>query len=218
LYDEKGGSSEILRNLKVVCYNQKEGEIIKSKLNKQDRFEKRLNDYFSEVSFVVPNVKVGSVFEYSYAIESNAYRNIKPWQLQFEIPVGYNYFKYDIEDWFVYKIYLTGNIHDSETGKTTADDWGFNSNEGEIWSYKNTPIYKEPYQPNMDDIYGKINFQLIALPFAKKDISTSYDALNKSLLQSEYFGKHLNKKGLLAALNLGKALPMKVVLLQHQFW
>jgi len=204
LYAPKGDSKQTISNIKAVCYNLENGEIVETKLKKEDRFEKRLNESYKEISFVIPNVKVGSVFEYTYRIESEYYRYVPSWQLHFDIPVKHNIFDYSIVDEFLYKVYFTGNIVDASTGKTGNDNWGFDSRKGGLYSSNNLPIYEEPYQPNIGDVYGKVNFQLVRFIPTYKDYSSDYDALNKQLLKSEYFGMRLDNRGVLKALNLTK--------------
>lgn len=207
LYAPKGESKQTVSSIKAVCYNLENGTIVETKLKKEDRFEKRLSENYKEVSFVIPNVKVGSVFEYSYRIESEYYRNIPSWQLHFDIPVQHNIFDYSIVEEFIYKVYFTGNVVDVNTGKTGADNWGFDSRNGGLYSQNNLPIYKEPYQPNIGDVYGKVNFQLVRFLPTFKDFSSDYDALNKQLLKAEYFGMGLNRKGVLKVLNITKKTP-----------
>jgi len=161
IYTPKGDSKQKVINLKAVCYNLENGEIVKTKLKKEDKFEKRLSENYKEISFIIPNVKVGSVFEYSYRIDSDYYRYVPSWQLQFEIPVLHNIFDYNISQEFIYKVYYTGNIYDATTGQSGKNNWGHDSRKGGLYSQKNLPIYDEPYQPNMKDVYGRINFQLV---------------------------------------------------------
>jgi len=207
LYAPKGESKQTISHIKAVCYNLENGEIVETKLKKEDRFEKRLSENYKELSFVIPNVKVGSVFEYTYRIESEYYRSVPSWQLHFDIPVKHNIFEYNIVEEFLYKVYFTGNITDANTGQTGSDNWGYDSRKGGLYSQNNLPIYEEPYQPNIGDVYGKINFQLVRFIPTYKDYSSDYDALNKQLLKAEYFGMRLNNKGVLMALNLTKKTP-----------
>ena len=207
LYAPKGDSKQTIRNLKASCFNLENGQIVETKLKKEDKFEKRKSDNYKEISFVIPNVKVGSVFEYTYRIESEYFSSIPSWQLHFDIPVLQNIFDYEIDQAFLYKVYFTGNVYDAETGKTGKDNWGFDSRKGSLYSVNNLPIYKEPYQPNMSDVYGKVNFQLVRHVPSFTDYSSDYNALNKSLLKSDYFGSGLGKKGILKALYLTKKTP-----------
>ncbi len=193
---------ERVTNLKAFTYNIDNGELVKTKMEKADKFDKRVNDYLKELTFVIPNVKAGSVFEYSYVKETEYLRNIPNWQLQYDIPCAFNKFTYDIEEYFIYKIYITGNVYDTNTGKKAKDNWGFNSYTGTLESTDIKPIFEEPYQPNMKDVYGKVNFQLVKYLPTHKNYSSDYEALSKNLMDSESFGRLLKKKGILKALNV----------------
>lgn len=187
--------------LKAFTYNIENGELVKTKMEKADKFNKRINDYFKELTFVIPNVKAGSVFEYSYVKETEYLRNIPNWQLQHDIPCAFNKFTYDIEEYFVYKIYMTGNVYDTKTGKKAKDNWGFDSYSGTLESIEVKPIFEEPYQPNMNDVYGKVNFQLVKFLPTYENFSSDYEALDKNLMKSENFGRLIKRKGILKALN-----------------
>jgi len=203
LYGADGSPYEVIRNLRGFCYNFENGKIVKTKLDVDDRHGKRLNDYYNELSFVIPNVKVGSVFEFSYRKESQYLRQITPWQLQYQIPIALNTFEYAISNAYSYNVYLTGNVADAEAN---ADSLGYQSKTGLIKSEICYPIYPEPYQPNMGDVYGKINFQFVKNNIAQND-SSAYNLLNKNLLEADWFGKWLNKTGVLKALSLKKIVP-----------
>jgi len=204
LYASGGSPHEIIQSLKGVCYNLENGEIVKTELEANDQHGNRINEYYNELNFVIPNVKVGSVFEFSYRKESKYHYNIEPWQLQFDIPVELNVFEYVIDNAFLYNIYLTGNISD---GQNKSDSMGYYGNSGLLKSEICYPIYPEPFQPNMNEVYGKINFQFVRDNLERRDFSTTYNALSENLITDERFGKLLKNKGVLKALDLKEKEP-----------
>ncbi len=60
------GEREKITYLSGWTYNLENGTIEKIKLEKSNIYTNRLNKYWVEMSFVLPNVKKGSVVEYSY--------------------------------------------------------------------------------------------------------------------------------------------------------
>lgn len=208
-YEPISTQGDNIRSLRANCYNIKNGELVKTKLSAADKFDERINDYFKEITFVVPNVKKGSVFEYSYVRNTEYLRTLPPWQIQYDIPVAFTEFNYDIDADFLYKIYITGNVYNLESGKKAKDNWGFDSQRGTLNSEKVLPMPEEPYQPNADDVLGKINFQLIKYFPTQKDFSSDYETLAKDLMKRDRFGRLLNRKGILKALNLTIDTPTK---------
>jgi len=64
-YNKDGNVSKI----KGMTYNYENGTIIKTKLNSDNIYDTRDNEKIYVKSFALPNVKVGSVIEYSYRID-----------------------------------------------------------------------------------------------------------------------------------------------------
>ena len=51
----------------------------------------------------MPNVKVGSVIEFSYVINAPAKTQLKDWDFQYDIPVNHSEFKTFIPEYFKFK-------------------------------------------------------------------------------------------------------------------
>jgi len=107
----KGANKEELVEIKGFVYNQTGGAIEKEKLGRKEVFETRLNDYWIEKSFAVPNVVEGTVFEYTYSVISDYLYNLKEWNFQGRVPVKYSEFKYTIPQYFNYQSNQLGGAH-----------------------------------------------------------------------------------------------------------
>ncbi|MCP4124745.1 MAG: DUF3857 domain-containing protein [Bacteroidetes bacterium] len=111
LYDpDAGGYQESVNGLKAVTYNLENGKIVKSKLPGGDKFLNRINNWYTEYSFAMPNLKEGSVFEYRYTLISDYISNLTEWFFQEEIPVQYNEFTYVIPEYFNYRSMIKGTV------------------------------------------------------------------------------------------------------------
>lgn len=78
---------ESMRDLRAVTYNLENGKVVESKLNtKTEVFTEKKNKNTLIRKFTLPNVKEGSVIEYSYTIKSDFLFNIQPWNFQGEVP------------------------------------------------------------------------------------------------------------------------------------
>jgi len=84
IYVSRGSST--ISKIRASAYNLENGKLVESKMNEDAVFKTKINRYREEVKFAVPNVKAGSVIEYSYTIRSDAYW-IPSWQFQYDIPV-----------------------------------------------------------------------------------------------------------------------------------
>lgn len=86
LYQGDNANNEKIKGLKGQTYNLEGTKIKKDKLKKDGIFEEKVSDIFNTTSFTMPNVKEGSVIEYSYKVVS-PYLQIDDVNLQFKIPV-----------------------------------------------------------------------------------------------------------------------------------
>lgn len=88
-YFSKRGVTK-MKDLKGCVYNlDPSGNVVVQKLEKQDFFKNQLSDNVGVINFTFPNLKPGSVVEFSYTkIEKNI-SQIDAWVVQDEIPVAY---------------------------------------------------------------------------------------------------------------------------------
>jgi len=105
-----GAAHEKVSNLKAVTYNLENGKITEHKLSKDGIFRERFNRNFNVEKFTMPNVKEGSVLEYSYTIYSDFIANFPNWQFQYTIPVRLSEYWEIIPDFFVMEKYMQGYI------------------------------------------------------------------------------------------------------------
>lgn len=83
---QKGNAKEYVVDLEGFTYNLIDGKVESSELGKDAIFDKDINEFYKSKSFTMPDVKVGSVIEYTYTIGSDtAY--IDDLYLQYEIPI-----------------------------------------------------------------------------------------------------------------------------------
>lgn len=101
LYNESTANDENLNKLKGYTYNLVDGKIEEEKLKKSGMFEEETNKYWKVESFTMPNIKEGSVIEYSYEVRS-PFMVIDDINFQYTIPVN----KYELAvrtpDFFIY--------------------------------------------------------------------------------------------------------------------
>ncbi len=86
LYKTKTSEEKVSR-VKAATYNLEGGKVVTSELNKSDIFKTDMSYNFNQVSFTLPNVKDGSVIEFSYKISSPFIWNIDEFRFQYTIPI-----------------------------------------------------------------------------------------------------------------------------------
>jgi hypothetical protein len=99
---------ESLFDVEAYTYNYENGRIIKTKFNISNTYDEKINEYWSVRKFAIPNVKKGSIIEYTYSIYSQYKFNFRNWEFQWEIPVVYSEYEVNM---IPYYEYATGISH-----------------------------------------------------------------------------------------------------------
>ena len=64
---------ETVRGLKAVAYNMENGKVVKTKMESSMIHEEQIDKTEKLIKFSVPQVRVGTVIEYEYRLESDLY-------------------------------------------------------------------------------------------------------------------------------------------------
>ncbi len=189
-----------ITGFKAYTYNLEGNKIVKTKLSKKEKYYNELNDYRQELSFVMPNVKKGSVLEIKYKISSYNIGSLKTWYYQDEIPVKYSNFWYATPDLFKYQVNNYGNYSPKDIkDKYRVMHIGNSSvnEKGKEFTMKNIPpLEKEPYMGNTTSALARTEFNLVYIDSSwgfDQDIGTTYEKLNENLAKDFMFGKRLSK-------------------------
>lgn len=194
-YEESHSYRDNISKLEAVCYNLEDGKVVKSKLEKKYIFTEQIRKNVYQMKFTIPNVKVGSVIEYKYKIESDRYSDVPDLYLQQDIPVAYVHYLVTVPEYFIYNIEIRGfekvDFVKSEGNQTFTISGG-----GQIASVTaGTLIYDitmhhvpglkdEPYVWDKDDYRSVIAFELSATKFPNdfyKPFTSNWANLEASL-------------------------------------
>jgi len=222
LYDEGSDTKDDLTSFKAYTYNLVEGKIEETKLKKDGIFEEKLNSYWKQTKFTMPNIKDGSIVEYKYTIISPrlAIQDI-PFQelihinkLEFKVTTP-EYFKYNIlsNPKAVYYPKLSESYYNEKvtfsyrkspepglngTSKselvTFSRDVKFNVIESNAVNV--SALKKEAYIDNLNDYQAKLIMELnsIQLPNSPyENLSTSWDKVARTIYDRSDFGQQLEK-------------------------
>jgi len=218
LYHNSSGDEEKVSSFKAVTYNLENGKVVESKLEKSAIFKEKFNRNINVQKFTFPNVKEGSVIEYSYTKMSDFITNFPNWQFQREIPVRHSEYWALIPDFFVMEKYMQGYLTPTSFEVTSKSQSGYSDN-AHHWIMKDVPAFKEePFMTSEDDYVSKINFALAYINFPgtpSREIMGSWDKLRATMLESDAFGKAITGSNFLKKtvdeIIAGKTEPMQKV-------
>ena len=182
-----------ISKLKAVTYNLEDGKIIESKMEETSVFKTRVDRQTDQIKFTLPNVKDGSVIEYSYTLRTSA-SFLPSWQFQESIPVIWSEYQTYIPKAFTFRKDLQGFLGFSEHS---------NKNDGaaERWVVKNAPAFKEePFITTPEDYVSKINFYLSEAFVPGRPLMNfdrSWYSITKSFVNDQDFGIQIKTSGFL---------------------
>lgn len=224
LLRQSSSSEEKVTSLKASTYNLVDGKIVESKLDKKGIFKEKFNRSFNQQKFTMPDVKEGSVIEYSYNISSEFWTIFPNWQFQHKIPTRWSEYWAMIPDFFQFEKYMQGylSVAINEVKSTNAGGLAARAHH---WVVKDAPAFKEePFMTSDEDFISRINFALAYVTFPgqpSQEIMGSWAKLNKDLLEDEDFGRVIDKSGFLkeitANITAGTTDPVKKIEALHRY-
>jgi hypothetical protein len=202
------------------------GEMQKAKLETGSTFTEELTPNIRVRKFTMPDVREGSVIEYSYTITSDFLFNFQPWTFQQDIPVRWSEYRASIPEYFDYKMVMQGYLPLAlnERKDNTAqyhlhvDSRYDPSKQGSErvaavneniearltdfrWVMKDVPAFTdEPFMTTSEDYVARINFELAGTKMpgeGYKPVANTWEKISRELLESENFGQQLGRGGFL---------------------
>ena len=222
LLDRSATKKEKLTGLKGYTHNIENGKLIKTKLKKENSFEEKTNKFWATEVFTMPNIKEGTVIEFSYTIES-PFISIRDVVLQYSIPIQNLDVDIRIPEFFNFKKTLNPKasfypkIQESKvsrkenlsikerssslgfrstTSKFSTDDWEFAENVIKITEKNIKPLIEEPYLSSIDNYRAKLilEYEFFKGPDGEiKNYATNWDKVTKTIYDRELFGAQIEK-------------------------
>ncbi len=213
---QSGVNSERIVDIKASTYNLVNGEIVREKMKGNAVFEEVLNNNFKQHSFTLPDVREGSIIEYTYTIYSPFLYHLPGWQFQYPIPVCKSEFSALLPEFFDYKFDIKGYLPvDPPVQQQYSETFVFKYNSlpksgglierytvpieslswWKMWVMKNIPAFREEAFSNDPVNYmAALSFELAALRLPNSPVkyyNVDWETLVKRLLEDEEFGKQL---------------------------
>jgi Domain of Unknown Function with PDB structure (DUF3857) len=176
--------------LNAQTYNLDDaGNMVVTKVDKASIYDKVINTRYSEKIFAFPNVKAGSVIEYSYRLD-NASRG--EWYFQKSIPVQYSRFIIDFPPELVVSVTPYCSLPLSQQRNDKQGDGNYS-----WYAMSNLPgLADEPFMSCREDYLQRLECNLIALDFPgipRKNLIRTWPGIIKELIDDDDFGRQLNK-------------------------
>jgi hypothetical protein len=183
-------NDEGIKDITAQVYNlDPSGNIVVTKLDKKQIFEKQINKREAEKIFTLPDVKPGTIIEYKYKHTNIGMMN---WYFQRSIPVKYSEFTFDfpneVDISFLPKCYMPYEQRTDNAGNRTV----------RFFSMSNVPALRdEPFILNEDDYMQKIETKTIAYENSRglrQSIIVNWLQVIRFLMEDEDFGLQIKKE------------------------
>ncbi|WP_139924335.1 DUF3857 domain-containing protein [Hymenobacter sp. DG01] len=220
----RGTTEEKMSGLRGFTYNLVNGQVVKEKLNSESVFREVSSPNVNIRKFTMPNVREGSIIEFTYTVASEFTFNFQDWSFQSDIPVRWSEYRAAIPEYFDYKMLMQGyeplEVQERNEGVTQysirwSSSMDVRTGERESggstvvtprvtnyrWAMKNVPAMREePYMTTTDDYVSKIDFELAGIKWPEqpyKPVANSWDKIDRELLNEDNFGAQFSRGGFL---------------------
>ncbi|MGJ8759343.1 MAG: transglutaminase domain-containing protein [Polaribacter sp.] len=192
-----------VKDISAVTYNITEnGTMSSTYLDDKDIFTTKERDTWTVKNFTLPNIKEGSVIEYTYSILS-PYLSINDWEFQSDIPKIKSEFDASILGNYQYNIKKTGYLQLDKDEPSVDKKCVYVDGIGEggcaTYSYgmNDIPAFKEEdYMLSKKNYISKISFDIKSITSYRgvvDNLTTTWKQADKSL-KDRFFNNQTSKK------------------------
>ena len=204
----KGEGSPRIENFKGETYNLENGKVVATRLDKSNIFKDQSGDLSME-RIVFPEVKEGSIIEYSFRVIYPGFQYIPGWTFQGSYPELWSEYDITVPTLYDYAVRQQGYqkyVVDSVIYSDAEFPINFGGYYGtwagrtirRIWALKDVPALAkaEPYTTTLKNHLSKIDFQLSAVHANGYDRTyrTTWNELTAELLRRDDFGASLGDR------------------------
>ena len=196
-------NEERILRLNANTYNiDAGGKMQTTAVKKTSIYTKKIDGYYSKMIIAFPEVKVGSIIEYSYTIERETMGSLRNWYFQERIPVRYSEYQLKIPQ--IFRFSVQPSVIDPVEDKQEVIDELISADEGVVqtkslksnYIMRNlTGIKDEPFMGSPKDYMQRLEFQLTQIVYNEnriEDISLKWkDVIKNDLNKREDFGLQL---------------------------
>lgn len=197
-----GKIKEKVYDIEAYSFNLENGKVKKTRLVSSNIFEEQLNNSWFLTKFAIPNVKPGTIIEYTYKIKSPDVFNLRDWEFQWKIPVVQSAYEIKMIPYYSYVYIAQGtNQFDREYSFDNKKAIRLGNQEyiEKVYQFimEEVPAFKsEDFITSIDDYIVKVSFQLSSVnppDGPKRKVFTTWDNMNEELLDNKHFGYYIKQ-------------------------
>lgn len=179
----------------AYTYNLVDGKVVKTKLKNESEFKEEFNEDWNLKKLSFPQVKEGSIIEFSYRKTSPHITVFDDFYFQREIPVDFVEYAIYMPEYFKYRTVINGyeKISVKDTPITTGD---FPLRKF-IYSGNKIPAIKdEDFTINKENYMSILKAELASIVYPNqpiKNVAIDWNDVVKNIYQSDNFGAQLDE-------------------------
>ena len=202
LYKEEN-QQEYITEIKASTYNYNAGSFEETLMDKKGIFTEKRSKYIELTKFTLPNLKDGSIIEYSYRLESPNIFNFKSWNFQTDIPKMSSLYEVNIPAIYNYNVLLRGpyKLTDQkvELSKECLRVRGVNVDCSKIsYLMKKIPAFiEEDYMTAANNFKSAVYFELSdmqRIDGSRQSYTKSWKDVDYELTSAANFGSQMKRK------------------------
>jgi transglutaminase-like putative cysteine protease len=194
-----------VEELRATTYNFSSGVMTRIELDKKNIFKEKANKYVNLYKFTMPDLKEGSVIEYSYRVKSPGIFNFRKWDFQSEIPKLHSEYIAFIPGVYNYNVALRGG-RKLTTQKSEVSRGCFRYGSHDVncskmtYIMKNVPaLIEEDYMTSASNFKAAVYFELSHyqdMQGQTKNVTKNWKDIDKEMMEDRAFGLQIKKKEL----------------------
>jgi len=221
-------NEEKILRLSAYTYNlDAAGNVQATEVKKSSIYTKKIDGYYGEMIIAFPDVKVGSIIEYKYAMERETMGQLRDWFFQENIPVKYSEYQLTIPTIFLFSV--KPSVVDPVEEKQKVVNEFISSDKGLIstkalksnYVMRNLPgIKEEPFMGSPKDYVQRLEFQLKQVNYGNGnvvDFLLKWSDVVADLANNEDFGGQLDKEVPDATILIQQAIQIKDSITRMKF-
>lgn len=205
LWIYSGEREDELMELTASTFNYSAGEFKRTDLDKKQVFMDRKSKYINIKKFTMPNIKEGSIIEYTYHLYKKNIFNFTTWEFQSGIPKLYSEFIAFIPAIYNFNASIRGVLKlTSQHGEISKDCLRVNGSNIDCskltYTMKDIPAFiEESYMTAASNFRSAIYFELSDVQYlngARSNITKTWKDVDHELTGNKDFGGQMKRKDL----------------------
>ncbi|MBB2144728.1 DUF3857 domain-containing protein [Pedobacter sp. LMG 31464] len=194
---------ELVQDLKASTFNYVDNKFVETVMDKKAVFTENRSKYTSLTKFTLPNIKDGSIIEYSYRLVSPNYFNFKTWEFQSDIPKVHSEYVAYIPGNYTYNVTLRGfyklSDQKAELSRECLRLNGVPIDCSKMtYVMKNVPAFlEEDYMTAPSNFKSAVYFELSDILMtngSKQNFTKAWKDIDYELTSDKNFGSHMKRK------------------------